>query len=227
MSNNFIVIEMNNNAFVTDMSVSIPDLGINVCTCKCKIDTGCSYSTIPFFRLEPLMNNALELKSKDIFNKVPYMQTYGVESGGDTHSKPQTFDEKMECPALKFKHKMINVNFNGYAVGDFDVHINYDRRGNILIGMDILKEFIIYMDVSIVTGKETLIMMLRSEENTSDFYRECAKHFGITSISSVYAEGIRNAFSNNRVKPKDISDKHLLGMTKRFQKAYEGLNTDE
>lgn len=180
--NNCVISEMQNNSFIVDFDLTIPDFNMISCNCKCKIDTGCSYSTIPFAKLNLMYDLALQYKKQDILNSVVCRESYGVETGGIQHKRPVSFDEKMECKALKFRHDMIDVAFNDYQVGNLSVFINYDRRGNILIGMDILSKFIIYMDTSRVTGKETLIMTLKSESDKSGFYEEVKKHLNIVAV---------------------------------------------
>lgn len=180
--NNYIIVEMKNNCLMLPITVSIQDLRVYKRSCIAKIDTGCSYSTIPYVKLNSDIMLASQFKSLDIHSEKYSIESYGVESSGMVHKSPVTYDEKMECKALKFRHDMVNVAFNDYQVGDLPVFVNYDRRGNILIGMDILSKFIIYMDTSRVTGRETLIMTLKSESDKSGFYDEVKRHFNIIAV---------------------------------------------
>ena len=179
---NYIIVEMRNNCLMLPITVSIEDLNVYKRSCIAKIDTGCSYSTIPYVKLNSDVMMASQFKGLDIHNEQYSIESYGVESSGIAHKSPVTFDEKMKCTALKFRHDMINVAFNEYQVGNLPVFINYDRRGNILIGMDVLSKFIIYIDTSRVTGKETLIMTLKSEPDKSSFYDKVKDHFNIVTF---------------------------------------------
>ncbi|MDE7200319.1 MAG: hypothetical protein K2O91_00060 [Lachnospiraceae bacterium] len=118
-----------------------------------KIDTGCSISTIPLARFQALKVFCDSLKADDIEGNVPYEISYGVESGGERHSRPSTFEEKMQCPAMKFRHAIKNFHIAGMPVQQDTIYVNYDRKGNILIGMDILQDWNIHIGTSKVTGK--------------------------------------------------------------------------
>lgn len=73
-----------------------------------KIDTGCSISTIPLARFQALKGFCDSLKAADIEKNVHYEISYGVETGGERHKKPDTEEEKMLCPAMKFRHTIHN-----------------------------------------------------------------------------------------------------------------------
>ena len=183
--NNFIISELRNNSFTCRTDLSI--LGFSFRSINFKLDTGCSFSTIPFHRLKNDDSVCAELKEQDILNNFESMVSYGVE-----HPKPQTFEEKMNCPAIKFKHKLTNFVLGGYSLPDTDIFVNYDRHGNILIGMDILSKFDIHMGISQITGKETLIAVLKSQSDKSDYYNALRDHFSIAEVNSLMAEGFRN-----------------------------------
>lgn len=131
---------------------------------------------------------------KDIRNNVPFITSYGVESGGFEHSIPKTMKDKMDCSAIKFKHIIDDVIVSEYSLGSLSVYINYDRRGNILLGMDFLSKFCICMNISNITGEETLIMILRSEPDKSDFYKEIYRHFGFIDAAPQLAKSVRDIF---------------------------------
>lgn len=48
---NYIIVEMRNNCLMLPITVSIQDLNVYRRSCIAKIDTGCSYSTIPYVKL--------------------------------------------------------------------------------------------------------------------------------------------------------------------------------
>lgn len=143
-----------------------------------KIDTGCSISTIPLARFQALKGFCDQLKSDDIDDNIPYEISYGVESGGERHSRPNTFEEKMQCPAMKFQHTIKNFYIAGMPVQQDIIYVNYDRKGNILIGMDILQYWNIHMGISKITGKN---MFLACPENCicQEFLEALEMNFGI------------------------------------------------
>lgn len=137
MMNNCLLLKAEQNGFFTEATFKI--FGNIYLARKVKIDTGCSYTTIPYRRLIQHPESALQMKVHDIDDNIEYLITYGVESGGLKHKKPITREEKIDCAAMKFKHPVDHFFLNGYEFTDREVYVNYDRRGNILIGMDILQ----------------------------------------------------------------------------------------
>lgn len=93
------------------------------------------------------------MKETDIIKDTPYYLSYGIESGGLKHKMPITDADKMDCPAMKFEHGISNFTIEGIKIPADKICLNYDRRGNILIGMDILKDWDIHMGISKLTGK--------------------------------------------------------------------------
>lgn len=143
-----------------------------------KIDTGCSISTIPLKRLNVSETLCRILKKQDISSDIPYYLSYGVESGGIKHSVPVTEIEKMNCSAMKFEHEIRDFTIGGMRIPCDKICLNYDRRGNILIGMDILAKLDIHMGISKATGKN--ILLACPLESISQGYLEAlAEHFGI------------------------------------------------
>ena len=192
---NYLLVEIHKNSFYTPSSGTI--LGKHFDSTLFKIDTGCSYFTIPIRKLLVFNKAKLkELKKSDIINNVFSMQTYGVESGGIEHKKPETLEEKMDCPALKFRHTISNFELGGYKLPDLSIFVNYDRHSNILIGMDILSMFDIHMGKSLITGKETIIAVLKSQGDKSDYNKALSNHFNIVESSSLIAEGFRNVWGS-------------------------------
>ena len=126
-----------------------------------KIDTGCSISAIPLKRL-----------------RVPYFLSYGIESGGNKHDIPTTDDDKMRCPAMKFEHGVSDFRIGGVKISSDRVCLNYDRKGNVLIGMDILKDWDIHIGVSKVTGKN-LLLACPMESDFRVYVNALKRHFGL------------------------------------------------
>lgn len=65
---------------------------------------------------------------------------------------------------------------NGYNI-IHDIGVNYDRTSNILIGMDILKDFDFHCGESKVNGKYLFLGCLKEEINAL-YLDELYRHFG-------------------------------------------------
>lgn len=78
----------------------------------------------------------------------------------------------LECTALKFTHENVPMSLNGYRLVH-NIAVNYDRTSNILIGMDILKDFDFHCGISKMTGEYIFLGCLRdniSQEYLSALY---------------------------------------------------------
>lgn len=121
------------------------------------------------------------LKETDIVNNITSIRSYGVETGGLFHPEPITKRQKMKCEALKFQHTILDLRINGVDIPVSSIFLNYNRLGNILIGMDILSLMINHIDISRKTGKLTLLCCPRKSAD-SDFYFAMKEHFGLMQI---------------------------------------------
>lgn len=143
-----------------------------------KIDTGCAISTIPLAKFKALSYLCDKLKYNDIENNIEYLASYGVETGGEKHDTPVTDEEKMKCTALKFKHKVENFEIAGVSITTQDyLFVNYNRKGNILIGMDIMKNWDIHIG-TIDTG-ETIFLVCPKDQLNEEYFRELNRLFHI------------------------------------------------
>ncbi len=183
MMNKFIEIEMTpttfgvGGAFHAKADFALDNFQSPFYDIEIKIDTGCSISTIPLRRLKVSDTLCKVLKRLDISNDVPYYLSYGVESGGLRHAEPTTEEEKMNCFAMKFEHGVSDFIIAGMKIPCEKICLNYDRRGNILIGMDILQNWDIHMGVSKVTGKNILLASLK-DNICKEYVEALSKHFG-------------------------------------------------
>ena len=143
-----------------------------------KIDTGCSISTIPVKKLKVSNRICKSLKEADIDNNVISIRSYGIETGGLFHPEPVTRRQKMKCEALKFQHTISNLRIDGVDIPTSQIFLNYNRSGNILIGMDILSLMISHIDISRKTGVLTLLCCPRKSAD-SNFYLAMKEHFGL------------------------------------------------
>lgn len=143
-----------------------------------KIDTGCSLSTIPVKKLQVSDSICKLLKINDIDAAVAYVLSYGVETGGESHPSPITRQDKIDCKAMKFLHSITGFTLNNVQIPTQQIYLNYNRSGNILIGMDILQTMISHWDISRKTGKLTLLSCPR-ETADDEFYNAMKEHFGL------------------------------------------------
>ncbi len=154
-----------------------------------KIDTGCNYTTFPFQRIGAFTEkDALDHKRQDIIHKVSYALSYGVETGGQNHNKPVTVTEKMQCTAMGFFKPIRNFKICDVDIGNRYIRVNYDRKGNLLLGMDILKDWDIHID-TIDTG-ETIFLACPKYMINDEYLCELEKTFHVgTEVCSAIARG--------------------------------------
>ena len=87
----------------------------------------------------------------------------------------------MDLTSVTFKHTVFSLSLGGYEIGDCEARISYDRTGNILIGMDILK----LMDVHIGTidTGETVLLACKRGELSKEYREELNSLFDVRQIS--------------------------------------------
>lgn len=186
MTSNFIELELIPNkygggSFECEACFRLDNFKTLFKNIKVKIDTGCAISTIPVKKLKVSSAVCEKLKCIDIDNQTISIRSYGVETGGLKHSEPITRQQKIQCEALKFQHGISDLQLNGVKVPSKSIFLNYNRSGNILIGMDILSLMMCHIDISQKTGKLTLLCCPRESAN-DDFYIAMKEHFGLIRI---------------------------------------------
>ena len=184
--NKFLEIELTpdshgGGSFVCEASFKLDNLRTPFQNVQVKVDTGCSLSTIPVKRLKVSDSLCKSLKTNDIDHSVNYVLSYGIETGGISHPRPITRQDMIDCPAMKFQHSISNLSINGTIIPTQSIYLNYNRSGNILIGMDILRNMISFWDISQKTGKLTLLSCPRSNAD-DEFYKAMEEHFGLIKI---------------------------------------------
>lgn len=153
-----------------------------------KIDTGCSISVIPLAKYKINKILLTKLKSQDIQNNVSNVPSYGVETGSNKPPEPQTYQEKMDSPALKFEHNISNFTINGVTINNNTIYVNYDRTGNILIGMDILKDWDIHIGTvdkpDLPEVGQTMFLGCPRDQMNDEYLLELERLFGTGSSIS-------------------------------------------
>lgn len=184
MTNKLIEIEMTpttngiGGSFSTAASFRLDNFKAPFYDIEVKIDTGCSISTIPLKRLKVSDLLCKSLKKIDVANKVSYFLSYGIESGGLKHTIPVADTEKMECSAMKFEHKVSDFVIGGVKISSDKIYLNYDRHGNVLIGMDILENWDIHIGISRKSGK-SVFLACPKESVCREYVEALEMHFGI------------------------------------------------
>ena len=77
---------------------------------------------------------------------------------------------------MKFEHGISDFMIGGVKISSDKICLNYDRKGNILIGMDILKDWDIHIGVSKVTGKN-LFIACPMENECREYIEALEKYF--------------------------------------------------
>ena len=185
MNSNCLICELKNNSFTLNASTTING---NLYVFPIKIDTGCTYSVLPFRSIANISKDeAMISKKKAILDKLPYIRSYGVS---DTSFK-KSYDKFLikigflrRCTSIKFLHHNLNITLNNFEFIS-DIYINYDRTSSPLLGLDILKNFSFICDKSKLTGKYMFIGCHINQTDKHEFYENVIKHFGINYIYKV------------------------------------------
>lgn len=114
-----------------------------------------------------------------IESKLRFQHSYGVSDTEEIKARDKKLvksNHLLECTTLKFTHRDIPMVLNGYNI-IHDIGVNYDRTSNILIGMDILKDFDFHCGESKVNGKYLFLGCLKEEINAL-YLDELYRHFG-------------------------------------------------
>lgn len=192
LTDSYLFAELINNRFKIYISGALDIDNTMLINQPAILDTGCAYSVLPYYLLVQSSVYAVAKKKVDIRNKVDYLISYGVETGGEHHKKPETIDELMSCTGLKFKHNLINFSLNNYIIGNTEIYVNYNRKSNILIGMDILQNFDLHIGLSRQTSTVVLIGILKEQKDRAGYNTAIKEHFGLAEDQSFFADIFRN-----------------------------------
>ena len=159
MKNDYLKIIMTDrNEFRTTADLSFR--GTDYTKVDVKIDTGCGYSSFPVSRLGISPTEAYLLKVSDSADPaIRKAISFGVnDSKLKREEDKKKFKSKMymDLTSVTFRHSITGLSIGNYDIGDVDVRISYDRTGNILIGMDILKSLDVHIG-TIETGETVLL----------------------------------------------------------------------
>lgn len=177
MMNSYLIAALKDNCFFVQSEIYLHGKTINS---NFKLDTGCSYSTVSYRVLCNVSHKtALKYKREALNSQLKCQRSYGVSDTDSIKERDRKLIEDgrlLECTALKFTHENVPMSLNGYRLVH-NIAVNYDRTSNILIGMDILKDFDFHCGISKMTGEYIFLGCLRdniSQEYLSALYM----HFG-------------------------------------------------
>ena len=204
MNNDYIKVKLNSNNEFRVNNVSLSVLGMSFQNVNVKIDTGCGYTTIPIQRMNMTPAQAIIYKQNDVMqllnrlnkhidngNSVKqaliieqgnyFKLSYGVETGGRKHKGINflNYQDIINASEISFRHKASNIDINGFNLMDRDVFINYDRTGNILIGMDLLKDWDIHIET--IDNGETIFLGCPKDRISDKYLQELENTFHIAS----------------------------------------------
>lgn len=172
------------NELRTDVNISIGSLNlIAIANINVKIDTGCPYTSIPIQKLgiSKLQAQIMKQKDSDDMN-IKKEISFGVnDTQKDRQIAMSLFKNRqyMKLKQVTFIHNDLDIEIGEVNIHKKDVKISYDRTGNILLGMDILKDWDIHIG-TIDTG-ETIFLGCPKAQINDDYLQELEKTFHIAS----------------------------------------------
>ena len=181
MNNEFLEIKLNSkNEFRTTASFELN--GMYFSAVNVKIDTGCPHTSFPVLKLGISEETAYKLKQKDCFdNSIAKTISFGVnDSKAKRDDDKKKFKSKrfMELNSISFKHTANSFSLGNLMLGNFPISVSYDRTGNILIGMDILRNLNIFIGTN--TIGETILLACKNETQT--FVAELSKLINVKRV---------------------------------------------
>lgn len=186
MTNNYIRVvlgEIKRNEFKVDASLEL--FGNVFSGIEIKIDTGCSYTNIPAQKIGISPKSAEIMKTRDISNdSIKKHISFGVNDSRDKRENDRKlFKAKQydQLTSVSFVHQVQNLTLDNVNMGDYNVRVNYDRTGNILLGMDILKDWDIHMGMSLVTG-ENIFMGCPRDRISPEYLQALEIEFGLKGL---------------------------------------------
>lgn len=178
---NVLVVSLNKNSFGGTLCINNTIIG------GAKIDTGCTFTSIPLMFFGYSESKCKELKKLDIERyrngEIDVVRGLGVETSKNKVFPPissMSDEEIFLDESICFKHNA-DMSFDNFSLGNVDFKVNYDRYNYGLIGMNILQLFDFHCGYSNELNNFIFIGVLKSQEDKSDYYRALEKHFGIVT----------------------------------------------
>lgn len=181
MKSKYIKITLNKrNEFRTQANLTIfGDIYNNL---DVKIDTGCPQSVVPVSKLSISKDKAAVMKLEAIADKnVKKTIGFGVNDTEEYKKKARkAFNNGnyTDLKSISFKHDITYLEIAGMHLTNNTIMVNYDGVGNILIGMDILKNWDIHIGQSQITG-ECMMLACPYDILNDEYFKALNEHFGI------------------------------------------------
>jgi hypothetical protein len=181
MKNNFVKIILNRkNEFKTFVDISIPSIKINnVEQIDVKIDTGCPYTSIPVAKLGISATESQRLKQADCGDDTIAKEiSFGVNDSIEKRQKDKELFKNrqyMILNSISFRHSDVAISIGGVKLEPCSVKLSYDRTGDILIGMDILKDWDIHIGNTEIG--ETVFLACPNNQLNDEYYKELNRLF--------------------------------------------------
>lgn len=164
MNNRYILCKLGavkDNAFFVDFGLILTSNGKRI-SGSAKIDTGCENTSISLQSDSVGMkkSGAMKLKEDAIKEKLKAQISFGVNDSIEFREEQKCLfrsKQYMKCTVIKFTNRISDFTINGYNIRRKDISVSYDRTSNVLIGMDILKDFDYHCGDSYVSDKENNI----------------------------------------------------------------------
>lgn len=199
MKNNYIKIVLNeNNEFRAKAKIAIPNINIlGSNDVIVKIDTGCPYTSFPVKKLGMSDKNAQIYKQLDSNDtSIKKHISFGVNDSQQKRENDRILfrnKQYMQLTSVTFEHSDVAIKLMDIDINTSSVKISYDRTGNILIGMDILKNWDIHIgtidnpDLTDEVGQTIFLGCPRNQMNDA-YLSELDRLFGtITSMEMARA----------------------------------------
>ena len=159
--------------------------GIDYYDVDVKIDVGCPKTTILTRKIGISETKSQLMKEKALFDEsVKKSPSFGVNDTESFRRQVKANFKKgiyADVNAISFQYDIHDLFICGMNVNHDKVKVNFDRTGNILIGMDILKNWDIHIG-TIETG-ETIFLACPKDQINDEYLLELEKLFRIgTSI---------------------------------------------
>ncbi len=191
MSNFVKVIKNHKNELLIPVDITINSLGIiGLSNVLVKIDTGCAYTSIPIQKLGVSQANAQIMKQNDCNNiSIRKEISFGVNDTQADRNLCWTMFKSgnyMNLKQVSFIHNGLEMVIGGIKVQKQDVKVSYDRTNNILIGMDILKNWDIHMGKD--DAGQYIFLGCPYDKINDDYLKELENTFHIISNIKTLSE---------------------------------------
>ncbi len=183
MKNSYIKLFMNqHNEFRTEAALSL--FGIRFTNVNVKIDTGCGATTILTSKLGIPKTEAQKLKRQDCLDhSIGKAVSFGVNDSKQFREMAKVafrMGQFENLPCVSFVHEMDDFEIAGAFIGNAEVKVNYDRTGNILIGMDVISTWDTHIG-TLSTG-ETILLACPKKYVNAEYYKELERFFRLRPV---------------------------------------------